>query len=292
MAVWNLGSINIDNVYRVTHLPAPGETLHALVYTQGLGGKGANMSVAMARAAARVTHIGAVGPGGVWTVERLMEYGVDTRLIATLEDQATGHANICVDDAGENQIVVFPGANRAITEDMIGAALSDAAAGDILVMQNETNGQAYAAEMAKRLGLHVVYAAAPFNADAVAEVLPFADMLVLNSVEAEQLSMALKTELTDLGVASIVVTLGGDGCRWLDVSAGSETHMPAIPVTPVDTTGAGDTFTGYLVAGLDRGMPMLQALSLATQAGALMVMRKGTADVIPDLKDIEDARLA
>ncbi|MFL4469362.1 ribokinase [Tateyamaria armeniaca] len=292
MAVWNLGSINIDNVYRVSHLPAPGETLHAADYTQGLGGKGANMSVAIARAAARVTHIGAVGPEGAWTVERLLEYGVDTRRIATLSDQATGHANIAVDEAGENQIIVFSGANRALTEDMIGSALSDAAAGDFLVMQNETNGQGYAAEIAKKLGLHVVYAAAPFDADAVAEVLPFTDLLVLNEVEAQQLTAAMKADLTDLGVESIVVTLGGDGCRWLDVSGGSETHMPAIPVTPVDTTGAGDTFTGYLVAGLDRGLPMLQALSLATQAGALMVTRKGTADVIPDLKDIEDARLA
>ena len=291
MPVWNLGSINIDNVYRLRHLPVAGETLAASDYSVGLGGKGANMSVAIARAAARVTHIGAVGVGGTWTTDRLMEYGVDTRRIATLADQATGHANISVDEAGENQIIVFSGANQAITEDMIGAALSDAAAGDFLVLQNETSGQRYAAETAKTLGLHVVYAAAPFDADAVAQILPFADILVLNEVEANQLVAALKMDLTELGVGSIVVTLGGDGCRWLDVSGGTETHMPAIPVTPIDTTGAGDTFTGYLVAGLDRGMPMLQALSLATQAGALMVTRMGTADVIPDLKDIEDARL-
>lgn len=292
MAVWNLGSINIDNVYRVPHLPEAGETLSAQDFQQGLGGKGANMSVAMARAAARVTQIGAVGPEGKWTVDRLMEYGVDTRHIHTLKDQATGHANISVAADGENQIVLFPGANRKITNDMIGSALSDAAAGDILVMQNETNNQLYCAETAKQLGLRVVYAAAPFDAQAVSDILPFTDLLVLNEIEADQLVSALKRDLTDLGVASIVVTLGAEGCKWLDVSAGSETHMPAIPVTPVDTTGAGDTFTGYLVAALDRGMPMLQALSLATQAGALMVTRVGTADVIPDLKDIEDARLA
>ena len=81
------------------------------------------------------------------------------------------------------------------------------------------------------------------------------------------------------------------GSRWIDVASGAEHHVPALPVTPVDTTGAGDTFTGYLVAALDRGMPMAQAMTLATQAGALMVTRHGTADVIPDLKDIEDARL-
>jgi len=292
MTVWNLGSINIDNVYRVPHLPAPGETLRAETHMQGLGGKGANMSVAIARAAARVAHIGAVGPDGAWTVGRLMEYGVDTRRIATLADEATGHANISVAADGENQIVLFAGANRAITHEMIGSALSDAAAGDTLLIQNETNGQRYAAEMAERLGLQVLYAAAPFDAKAVADVLPFTDILVLNEVEAQQLVASLQKDLTDLGVASIVVTLGGEGCRWLNVSGGTETHMPAISVTPIDTTGAGDTFTGYLAAGLDRGMPMLQALSLATRAGALMVTRMGTADVIPDLKDIEDARLA
>lgn len=292
MAVWNLGSINIDNVYGVPHLPAPGETLGAETYMQGLGGKGANMSVAIARAASRVAHIGAVGADGAWTVGRLMEYGVDTRRIATLADETTGHANISVAANGENQIVLFAGANRAITHEMIGAALCDAEPGDILVIQNETNGQKYAAELAECLGLRVLYAAAPFDAQAVADVLPFTDILVLNEVEARQLVASLQKDLSDLGVDSIVVTLGGDGCRWLDVSGGSETHMPAIPVTPIDTTGAGDTFTGYLAAGLDRGMPMLQALSLATRAGALMVTRMGTADVIPDLKDIEDARPA
>lgn len=292
MAVWNLGSINIDNAYRVPHLPAAGETLGAQTYTQGLGGKGANMSVAIARGAAHVIHIGAVGKEGSWAVERLLEYGVDTRFVATLPGVATGHANICIADDGENQIITFGGANRQITDDMIGAALSTASPGDTLVMQNETSGQLYAAEIAKSLGLKLVYAAAPFDADAVQAVLPFIDLLVLNAVEAEQLQAALGRELADLGIADIVVTLGGDGSRWIDVSARTETDIAAIPVPPIDTTGAGDTFTGFLVAGLDRGLPMAQALSLATQAGALMVTRLGTADVIPDLKDIEDARLA
>ena len=291
MAVWNLGSINVDNVYRVPHLPGPGETLSATDFSQGLGGKGANMSVAMARAAARTAHIGAVGPDGAWCVDRLMEYGVDTRHIATLPNAATGHANICVAEDGENQIVIHPGANRQITDKMIGAAVSQASPGDMLVTQNETNGQVQAGRMARDLGLKVVYAAAPFEAKSVSDMSEFVDLLVLNAVEAEQLSAALGKKLTELGIAHVVVTLGGDGARWLDVGAGTEQHVPAIRVTPVDTTGAGDTFTGYLVAGLDRGLPMEQALSLATQAAALMVTRLGTADVIPDLKEIQDARL-
>ncbi len=90
---------------------------------------------------------------------------------------------------------------------------------------------------------------------------------------------------------NIVVTQGGDGSCWIDALAKLETHIPAISVASVDTTGAGDTFTGFLVAGLDRGLPMMQSLNLATQAAALMVTRFGTADVIPDLKEIEEARL-
>lgn len=103
---------------------------------------------------------------------------------------------------------------------------------------------------------------------------------------------ALGVTLAALPVRDVVVTLGGDGCRWINTDDGTDQTFPAIPVTPVDTTGAGDTFTGFLIAGLDRGLPMKQAILLGQQAGAFMVTRHGTADVIPDLKDIEDARFS
>ncbi|MFK7745022.1 MAG: ribokinase [Roseobacter sp.] len=289
MAVYNLGSINADNVYRVPHLVKPGETLAAYAFSQGLGGKGANMSVAAARAAARVVHIGAVGADGRWATDRLMEYGVDTRHIAQVAE-TTGHANICVDAQGENAIVLYAGANRSVSRDAIGAALSQASAGDSFVTQNETNGQDYAAKMARDLGLRVVYAAAPFDAQAVEAVMPYLDLLVLNEVEAAQLTAETGSNLADLPVSQIVVTMGGAGCKLWSKGQASQV-FPALDVTPVDTTGAGDTFTGYLVAGLDRGMPMAQAIDLATHAAALMVTRIGTADVIPDLKEIQDHKL-
>lgn len=283
--IWNLGSINIDNSYEVTHLPAAGETLAARSYHCGLGGKGANMSVAAARAAAPVSHIGAVGVDGKWARDRLMEYGVDTPHIALI-DVPTGHANIVVDAAGENSIVLFQGANIELSEAMIGTALSEASPGDFLVMQNETNGQEYAATIARSLGLRVVYAAAPFDAKAVAAVAAQTDLLVLNAIEAAQLAEATGTPLEDLGIPDIVVTLGADGCKW--VSKGRVRAFDAYPAKSVDTTGAGDTFTGYLVAGLDRGLGMEAAIDLALRAASLMVMRYGTADVIPDLKEIQD----
>ncbi|WP_416883893.1 ribokinase [Marivita sp.] len=291
MAVYNLGSINADLFYQVPHLLAPGETLASTEHSRGLGGKGANMSVAIARAAARAVHIGAVGSDGRWAVERLLEYGVDTRNIVEL-NVPTGHAVIMVDDNGENAILLYPGANRALTETHIASALTAATEADTFVFQNETSAQIEGATLASSKGMRVVYAAAPFDAHSVEAVLPMLDILVMNAIEAQQLTDALGVALTDLPVRDVIVTLGGDGCRWVNTDDGADKTFPAIPVTPVDTTGAGDTFTGFLVAGLDRGLPMEQAISLGQQAGAIMVTRHGTADVIPDLKDIEDARLA
>lgn len=288
MTVWNLGSINADYVYRVPHLPGPGETIASSALTRGLGGKGANMSVAIARAGARAAHIGAVGSDGRWAVERLMEYGVDTRWIREVP-HPTGHAIINVDDEGENAIVIYPGANRDVPESIVGLALSEATPGDILVMQNETNKQRFAADIGEKLGLQIVYAAAPFSVAAITALLPSLDILVLNAVEMEQLHTA--TGLVpgpDMGVPKVVVTRGSEGCVLFESSNDfTPQTFAAHPVDPVDTTGAGDTFTGYFLAGLDRGMPIAQAIDLAMRAAALMVTRKGTADVIPDLREVQ-----
>ena len=286
MAIYNLGSINSDYFYHLPNLPLAGETLAAQDYKRGMGGKGANMSVAASRGAARVMHIGAVGQDGLWAKNRLLEYGVDTRHIAI--GSIMGHAIIMIDPSGENSIVIQPGANREITKHQIGSALSEASSGDILLMQNETNQQAYTAKTAKELGLKVIYAAAPFEAKSVADILPYIDILVLNEIEAEQLESSCGQVLQSLGVDHIFVTRGSRGGKHFDKLKDKTTHFDAIPVKAVDTTGAGDTFTGYLAAGLDRGLSFEQSILLATRAAALMVKRHGTSDVIPDLKEIED----
>ncbi|WP_050928849.1 ribokinase [Aestuariivita boseongensis] len=290
MTIWNLGSINLDLIYGMDRLPGRGETVAATSKAEFLGGKGTNMSVAAARAAARVCHIGAVGPDGRWAKDRLLEYGVDTRHIAQI-DSPTGHAIVAVEVAGENQIIIFSGANRAIPPELVSNALAEAQTGDILILQNETNAQVETAQMGKELGLRVCYAAAPFDADAVKAVLPFLDFLILNAVEAQQLQTALGTAISDLPVRDIIVTKGADGAEWICTETGSNQAFPARKVQAVDTTGAGDTFTGYVLAGLDRGMPMAQAISQAMLAASIMVTRHGTADVIPDLKDIQDLML-
>lgn len=288
MTIWNLGSINADMVYDLPHLPAPGETLAANGLDRFLGGKGANMSVAAARAGARVNHIGAVGADGRWAKDRLTEYGVDTRHIAEV-DVATGHAIIAVDAHGENLIILYPGANHALETGQLGQALASANTGDLLVMQNETNAQIEAARLGHELGLTVCYAAAPFQAQAVRAVLPYLDFLILNEVEAEQLRRETGLQASDLPVRHVIVTLGAKGARYLQHGR-DPVEFAAHAVQAVDTTGAGDTFTGYVLAGMDRGMPMEQAILQANRAAALMVTRHGTADVIPDLKEVRDAR--
>lgn len=287
MTIFNLGSINADIVYRVPHLPSPGETLSCGSMSRGLGGKGTNMSVAAARAAAHVVHIGAVGQDGVWARDRLLEYGVDTRGISVLDQDASGHAIIYVDDAGENTIILYAGTNRLISTRMLEESLAKAGPDDTLLMQNETNAQVEAAKLATAKGMKVAYAAAPFQADAVEAVLGFCDFLILNEVEAAQLQDATGLAPESLPVRDVIVTLGAKGSRWHQTETGDCRDFPALPVEVVDTTGAGDTFTGYVLAGLDRGLPMAQAISQATRAAALQVTRLGAADVIPDLKDIQ-----
>jgi ribokinase len=286
VTIWNLGSINVDLIYRVPHIPQPGETLAATGKQTFLGGKGANMSVAAARAGATVRHIGAVGQDGDWAVQRLASYGVDTSKIAKL-DADTGEAIIAVSDDGENSIIISPGANRAILPQMVGAALSAASSGDWVVTQNETSAQVDALSTARANGLHAAYAAAPFEAASVLTALPHIDLLILNQVEMEQLAAALGKGAGDLGVAHVVVTLGAEGSDLYSAGAPAAVRFPAHKVTPIDTTGAGDTFTGYLLAGLDRGEPIETALNRAGKAAAIMVTRLGTADVIPTLAEVD-----
>lgn len=281
MTVFNLGSINIDHVYRVPHLPAPGETLSALAYAQGLGGKGANQSVAAARAGARAVHIGALGPNSDWVLAELRGYGVNLAGVSTLPE-ATGHAIINVDPHAENAIVIYPGANRALTPAMVQNALASAVAGDTLLIQNETSAQAEGAAFAAANGLRVVYSAAPFDIDAVKAALPHASLLVMNEIEAEQTRAALGA----LPPLDCIITKGAQGAEWL--SAGTEPlFMPAFRVVPVDTTGAGDTFIGTLAAALDLGLDRASAMRRAAAASALQVTRIGAAQAIPTAAEVE-----
>lgn len=280
MAILNLGSINIDHVYQVPHLPQPGETLAALRYSTGLGGKGANHSIAIARAGGTVRHLGAVGPEGDWCVTAMERDGVDVTHVARIETP-TGHAIINVDPSGENAIVIFDGANRQVTEPAIIAALDACQPGDWLLIQNETNATAFAVAKAKARGLRTACAAAPFDADMVARVLPHLDLLSMNEVEADALQRAIRH---DIDIPRLLITRGAKGATYRQNDR--EVTIPAVPVTPVDTTGAGDTFLGYFLAGIDSGQDTEFALHRAARASALQVTRPGAAAAIPTAAEV------
>jgi ribokinase len=290
MTVFNLGSINVDRFYRVPHLPQPGETLPATSHEIGLGGKGANQSVAIARAGATVRHIGMIGNDNTWVRDRLAAFGVDVAHIGSC-DRPTGHAIISVDNAGENAIVTYAGANYHQSLGAIETALARAVAGDTFTFQNEVSLKREAAQLAREKGMFVVYSAAPFKPDVVEELLPFVDLLVLNEVETAQLSQALQRPIEEIPVPNLLVTRGARGAAWRDQSTGETIEVPAFPVEPVDTTGAGDCFIGYTIAGLDLGLDRAAALRLGAAAAAVKVTRPGTADAIPDRATV-DAFLA
>ncbi|MDZ4096534.1 MAG: ribokinase [Paracoccaceae bacterium] len=281
MAIYNLGSINIDHIYRVPHLPAPGETLAATSYAVGLGGKGANQSVAAARGGARTFHIGAVGAEGGWTCRALVDFGVDVTHVAQ-RSTPTGHAIINVDPKAENSIVLYPGANLTLTDADIAAALAGAVKGDTLLLQNETSGQAVAARLAAKKAMRVIYSAAPFDLAAVKAVLADVSLLVMNEGEAQ----ALRNGLGGLPQVDVVVTRGAQGADWISVG-GDPIHVSAFPVSPVDTTGAGDCFLGTMAAALDAGISRTQAMRRAAAAAALQVTRQGASPAMPTAAEVD-----
>lgn len=281
MTIFNLGSINIDHVYRLPALPRAGETMHALSYAQGLGGKGANQSVAAARAGAPVVHLGAMGTAEDWVLDRLAAAGVQTWGIARLSDTATGHAIILVDASGENSIVLHGGANMALPQGLPETVAF--APGDLLLMQNETSQQVETAARARAAGARVVYSAAPFQIEALRAVLPHVSILAVNEIEARDTFAAFGE---DLPIEGLLITRGADGAEFRDLAAGQTWHQPAFRVEAVDTTGAGDCFAGWFAAGLAQGEDAPTALRHAAAAAAVQVTRAGAGDAMPDRAEV------
>ena len=277
---YNLGSINLDLVYQVPHFPAPGETLMSTDFRRYPGGKGLNQSVAMARAGASVVHVGACGPDADFCLQELIDAGVELAVDRTRS--VSGQGVIYIDPTGENQIVLLPAANLEITPQQVSQGLESMGSNDWLVLQNETNLQVEAAKQARALGARVAYSAAPFESHALAEILPFIDVVAMNQGESEQAIQALGSQPEQWG-CQVLITLGGQGAKFFDGQGWYEQSAPK--VAPVDTTGAGDTFFGYFIAHLDQAGPQ-QALKLATQASALQITRPGAASAIPRLEEL------
>jgi ribokinase len=296
MSIVSLGSANHDLVYRVAVLPGPGETVLATGVERHLGGKGNNQAVAAARAGADTTFIAAVGrdQAADKIISGLAEAGI-TALVRRL-DGRTGTALITVDENGENVIIVDAGANASLT-DLTDDELAAIAEADILLMQLEVpvTTVAAAAGHARDHGTLVVLNAAPMQ-PLPAELLRLVDLLIVNQTEAAELiGDRSRDDLLNL-VPAAIVTLGAEGA-WIGVRGQGSRTVPGRPVQVVDTTGAGDTFCGALVAELDRvGSEtarslddLAKATEFATAAAALAVQRDGAVSSIPMLAEIRSA---
>jgi ribokinase len=290
MTVLVFGSANADLVFAVPELPGPGITVLGEGVRSFPGGKGANQAVAAARDGAPTAFAGCVGrdPFAEVATAALRGAGVDlARLLAT--DAPTGCAAICVDPAGRNQIAVAPGANLLARA----AQVEDAALhpGVVLLMQMEVPAAEVAAlaRRARARGARVVLNLAP-PGEIAAEALRDLDLLVANEHEAAVLAGRLGCAAEAgalrgvLGV-DVVVTRGAAGAEA--ATAAGPLHVPAHPVTPVDTTGAGDCWCGVLCAGLDRGSPLEAAMRRASAAAAIACTRPGAAAAMPVAGEID-----
>jgi ribokinase len=274
----------------VPHIVRPGETLASGDYRRFAGGKGANQSVALARAGAEVLHVGMVGLESVWLRERLADEGVNVDHVR-VADGPGGHAIIQVDSGGQNSIVLFGGANLQIGDEHLAAALATVNPGDILLVQNETNCTGRAIAAAHETGLRVCFNPAPMADNVLGFPLDRVDLFVLNDHEAEALSGHVDPERALCALAerypnaAVCLTLGARGARYRDSQV--DVHCPAETVEAVDTTAAGDTFIGFLLADLARGISAPDALATACAAAALSVTRAGAMDSIPLRADLD-----
>ncbi len=289
------GSINLDLIFALDHLPGAGETVLGPATRIEPGGKGANQAVAAARDGAAVLMAGCVGRDALadGALATLREAGVDLSRVAR-GGIATGCAAICTDPAGRNQIAVGSGANTLARADQVEDAVLTAST--TLLLQMETDPQETAAliRRARARGSRIILNLAParvLDADALRAV----DLLVVNETEAEWLAAqhGMTADATglcaSLGVG-VVRTLGGRGAEWA-VRRGRG-HIAAHPVKVIDTTAAGDCFTGVLAVALDRGMDMAPAMARAGVAAGLCCCREGSQNSLPTEKETNAASSA
>ena len=290
------GSTGLDQIGTVPRLPGPGETVLGGVFATAPGGKGCNQARAARRAGSDVKHVGTVGTDlfAAEATALLRAGGVDLSDLKTAPG-ATAVAMIFVDINGENCIAVLPGANASITPADADAALGSLPKGSIVMLQQEITQAATerALDIARANGLVSILNTAPYL-ETTPALAPKASILVANETEFELLSGrgineldAAMTEWAQRHNQTVIVTLGGDGAKA--TVDGKLIHVPAMPIKPVDTVGAGDTFCGYLAAGLDAGLDLETAMKRAAVAASLACLKPGAQPAIPLAAEVDAA---
>jgi len=292
MKVLNIGSLNLDYVYSVDHIIQPGETESTGGRNIFLGGKGINQSMALAKAGADIYHAGLIGSDGEVFIDACKEYGVNHDYIRKI-DSATGHTIIQVDKNAQNCILLYGGANQMLTEEFVDEVLEGFEKGDILLLQNEVNQLPYIIDRAYEKGMQIALNPSPFNEKLNAVDMNKISIFLLNEVEGGQI-----TGLTDpdevlekmremFPHAKIVLTLGKDGAKYAE--GNNVYYQPIFKVKAVDTTAAGDTFTGYFLAGLIEGMDIPEILKMSAKASSIAVTREGAVPSIPYREEVMKA---
>ena len=292
MKVLNIGSMNLDLVYSVDHIVQPGETEASFALDTFLGGKGLNQSMALAKAGVEVYQGGMIGEDGQPFLDACAQYGVKADYIRTVPGKS-GHAVIQRDKNAQNRILLYGGANQLLPEAYVDSVLAGFGEGDILLLQNEVNQMPYIVEKAYEKGMQIALNPSPFNEKLEAVDMAKISFFLMNEVEGNQI-----TGLTDpdeiiaemlkrFPKAKIVLTLGKDGAVYAD--AGQKHFQPIFKVQAVDTTAAGDTFTGYFLAGLLDGMPVPDILKMSAKASSIAVTRAGAVPSIPYRNEVMEA---
>ena len=297
MKILSFGSLNIDYVYKVSHFVKKGETQSAKELNVYTGGKGLNQSIALSRAGIETYQAGAIGSDGMFLIDKLKEAGVHTDYVKVLQDVRTGNAIIQNDDEGDNCIILYGGANQSIKKDQIDEVLKNFTQEDYLLLQNEINNLPYIVEKAKQIGMKIILNPSPMNKKIKELPLDQIDYFLLNEIEAMQILEMEETEEIDgkyisgllhekFPNATIVVTLGSKGS--VCVLENEYVEQPIYKVKAVDTTAAGDTYTGYFIAGILNGKTIKESMDMASKASAIAVTRQGAAPSIPILEEVEE----
>lgn len=291
------GSLNIDYTYKVEHFVKKGETLSSQGLVVSSGGKGLNQSVALAKSGANVYHGGAVGEDGGFLLDILNEAKVNTSLINVSKEVRTGNAIIQNDIEGDNCIILYGGANQSITKKQVDNTLEGFEPGDYLILQNEINELPYIIEVGKKKGMVIVLNPSPMN-DSLRRIdMKQIDYIILNEIEASQLIVqdtqdrmdkyeGVLDELHEMYPTSrIVLTIGENGCWYIDDK--QKLYQSSYKVNAVDTTAAGDTFTGYFIGEIIKGADVKDALRIASKAASIAVSRQGAAASIPNSYEVQ-----
>lgn len=292
MKVLNIGSMNLDHVYNVDHIVQPGETQATDGMNIFLGGKGINQSIALAKAGADVYHGGMIGSDGQLFLDACREYGVKADYIRKIEGK-TGHAIIQIDKSAQNCIILYGGANERLTEEYVDEVLAGFEKGDMLLLQNEVNLISYIVDKAYEKGMQIALNPSPFNDRLKTVDMSKISLFLMNEVEGGQITGLEDPEEIIAKVvelypnAKIVLTLGKDGAIYAEGNV--RIQQPIFKVEAVDTTAAGDTFTGYFLAGLIEGMEIADILRMSAKASSIAVMREGAVPSIPYRDEVMEA---